>query len=125
MLSAMTTQEIAEELVALCSQGKFKDAITNLYADNIVSVEAAAPPGGTRETNGLQGVIGKADWWQANHDVHSASVGLPISAGAFFAVTFKLDVTFKPTGARHTMEEIAVYQTAGGKIVREEFFYAT
>ena len=44
-------------------------------------------------------------------------------AGAHFSVSYKMDVTFKPKNQRFTMEEIAVYKVADGKIVYEEFFY--
>jgi len=37
----MTTTEIAAQLVALCSEGRFLDAVKTLYADNVVSVEAS------------------------------------------------------------------------------------
>ena len=36
----------------------------------------------------------------------------------------KYDLTNKQSGQRFQMEEVAVYQVSGGKIVREEFFYA-
>ncbi len=44
-------------------------------------------------------------------------------AGSHFAVTFKMDFTFKPTSKRTEMEEIAIYKVVDGKIVYEEFFY--
>ena len=119
----MTTQEIANKLVELCSAGNFHEAIETLYSPEIVSVEAGAPPGGSREVTGLDAVRGKGKWWQENHEVHSTTVEGPLVAGDFFAVTFKLDVTFKPQSRRFVMEEIAVYKVADGKIVREEFFY--
>jgi hypothetical protein len=119
----MTTQEIANKLVALCSAGKFEEATNSLYADDIVSVEAGAPPGQSRETKGLAGVKAKGEWWVANHEVHSSKVEGPLVAGSHFAVTFKLDVTFKPESKRMTLEEIGVYKVANGKIVYEEFFY--
>ena len=59
-----------------------------------------------------------------NHEVHSSTVEGPLVAGSYFAVTFKLDVTFKPEGRRFTMDEIGVYKVANGKIVHEEFFYS-
>ena len=118
----MTTQEIANKVVELCSAGKFHEALV-LYSPNIVSVESSAPPGGTREVTGIDAVRGKGEWWTANHEVHSAKVEGPLVAGDIFAVTFKMDVTFKPENKRHTMEEIGVYHCADGKIVREEFFY--
>jgi len=119
----MSTQEVANKLVQLCSQGKFDEATNTLYAPDIVSVEAGAPPGQSRETKGLDAVKAKGEWWTANHEVHSANVEGPLVAGPQFAVSFKLDVTFKPQNRRFQMEELAVYEVANGKIVREEFFY--
>src|SRR5580658_9198436 len=120
----MTTQEVAETLVKLCSTGKFQEAIDSLYSPEIVSMEAGAPPGGSREAKGIAAVRAKGEWWVANHEVHGATVEGPLVAGSHFAVTFKMDVTFKPESKRFTMEEVAVYKVAGGKIVYEEFFYS-
>lgn len=122
-LIVMTTQEVANTLVKLCSQGKFDEATKTLYSSDIVSVEAGAPPGQSRETKGLDAVKAKGEWWAANHEVHSAKVEGPLVAGSHFAVTFKLDVTFKPQNKRFTMEEIAVYKVTDGKVAYEEFFY--
>ncbi len=120
---AMTTQGVANKLVELCSQGKFDEATKALYSPDIVSMEAGAPPGGSREAKGLPAVLAKGEWWVTNHDVHGVKVEGPIVAGSHFAVTFKIDVTFKPEKRRFTMEEVAVYKVADGKVVYEEFFY--
>jgi len=120
----MTTQEVAAELVKLCSEGKFAEATEALYSPDIVSMEAGAPPGQSRESKGIAAVRAKGEWWVANHEVHSSKVEGPLVAGSHFAVTFKLDVTFKPDKRRFQMEEIAVYKVANGKIIYEEFFYA-
>jgi hypothetical protein len=119
----MTTHEVAASLVKLCSQGKFEDAMKTLYSPDIVSMEAGAPPGASREAKGLAAVIAKGEWWSANHEVHSTTVEGPLVAGSHFAVTFKMDITFKPQSRRFTMEEVAVYKVVDGKIVYEEFFY--
>ncbi len=119
----MTTKDVADRLVKLCSQGKFEEATKTFYSPEIVSVEASAPPGQSRETKGLSAVIAKGEWWAANHEVHSAKVEGPLVAGSHFAVVFKLDVTFKPEGKRFQMEEVAVYKVADGHVVYEEFFY--
>ncbi len=119
----LTTQEVADTLVKLCSQGKFEEATKKLYSKDIVSVEAGAPPGQSRESKGIDAVMAKGEWWTNNHDVHSAKVEGPLVAGSHFSVVFKLDVTFKPQAKRFTMEEVAVYKVADGKIVYEEFFY--
>jgi ketosteroid isomerase-like protein len=120
----MTTQEVANKLVELCSQGKFMEAIRSLYAQDIVSVEAAPMPDGSREMTGLEAVIGKATWWEANHEVHSASTEGPLVAGSHFCVRFNMDVTHKPDGNRMNLDELAVYHVKDGKIAREEFFYS-
>src|SRR5216684_3572288 len=119
----MTIQEIANQLVKLCSAGEFQKASEALYSPDIVSVEAGAPPGQSREAKGMQAVKAKGEWWVANHEVHSTKVEGPLVAGSHFAVTFKLDVTFKPENRRFTMEEVGVYKVADGKVVYEEFFY--
>jgi ketosteroid isomerase-like protein len=120
----LTTQEVAEALIKFCSKGQFHEAIKELYSQDIVSMEAGAPPGGSRESKGLEAVMAKGQWWIDNHEVHSSTVEGPLVAGSHFAVTFKMDITFKPDSRRFTMEEIAVYKVAGGKIVYEEFFYS-
>jgi hypothetical protein len=55
-----------------------------------------------------------------NHDHRGPFVGEDK-----FAVYYNLDVTFKPTGKRTPMEEMALYEVKDGKIVREQFFYRT
>jgi len=120
----MTTQEVADKLVGLCSAGKLDEAMKTLYSPDIVSMEAGAPPGQSRESKGLAACLAKGEWWVANHEVHSAVVEGPLVAGAHFSVAFKFDVTFKPQSRRFVMEEIAVYKVADGKIVYEEFFYS-
>jgi hypothetical protein len=119
----MTTQEVANTLVKLCSQGKFEEATKTLYSPDIVSVEASAPPGESRESKGLAAVIAKGEWWATNHEVHSTIVEGPLVAGSHFAVVFKLDVTFKPQAKRFKLEEVGLYKVVDGKVAHEEFFY--
>jgi hypothetical protein len=120
----MNTQEVASRLVKLCSEGKFDEAMDTLYSPDIVSMEAGAPPGMSRESKGFAAVKAKGEWWTTNHEVHWVAVEGPLVAGSHFAVAFKLDVTFKPEAKRFTMEEVAVYKVVDGKVVYEEFFYS-
>jgi SnoaL-like domain len=119
----MTTKEVADKLVQLCREGKFQDAVDALYSPNIVSVEAMAPPGESRDLKGFDAVKKKTEDWVKTHEVHSSVVEGPLVAGSHFAVTFKLDVTNKPDSKRVYLEEIGIYKVADGKIVYEEFFY--
>ena len=119
----MSTLEIARQLVDLCRQGRNDEAVNTLFADNAVSVEAVAMPGGSAESRGLAAIRGKGEWWRANHEIHSATVTGPWPHGDRFVVGFQYDVTIKPTGQRMQMDEVGLFTIEGGKIVREEFFY--
>jgi len=121
----MSAAEIGKQLVAYCKAGENMTSIENLYAADVVSVEAAQPPsGGDRVTNGIDGVKAKNKWWVENHEVHSADVEGPYPHGDDrFAVRFKYDITNKPSGMRVKMDEVGVFTVADGKVVREEFYY--
>ena len=119
----MTTQEVANKLIEMCNKGEFEGAVEALYSKDIVSMEAGAPPGQSRETKGIAAVKGKGAWWASHHEVHSMKIEGPLDAGSLFAVTFKMDATFKPENKRFQMEEVAVYKVVDGKIAYEEFFY--
>ncbi|MEM0934807.1 MAG: nuclear transport factor 2 family protein [Pseudomonadota bacterium] len=120
----MTLKEIADALVEGCKTGGEAENLDKLYAADAVSVEAVAQGEMGRETAGLEGIKGKHAWWDSNFTIHSAEVGGPFLHGEDrFAVTFKIDAEEKATGQRMPMEEVAIYQVADGKIVREEFFY--
>ncbi len=120
----MSTLDIANKLVDLCRQGKSEEALSALYAEDAVSVEAVAMPGAPQEAKGLAAIKAKGEWWFTNHEVHSASVTGPWPHGNRFIVGFQFDVTNKPSGQRMKMDEVGLYTVENGKIVREEFFYA-
>ncbi len=119
-----TTAEVANDLVALCREGKFDDVIAKYYSENIVSIEAFAMEGMPARQEGIEAIKGKNQWWVENHDIHGVKVEGPLVGGDKFAVTFAIDATFKPSGQRMTMDEMAVYTVTDGKIVQEEFFYS-
>lgn len=121
----MTTLEIGKQLVELCRAGKNHEVQNQLYAQDIVSVEAFAPPGQSPESKGLAAIQAKSTWWRENHEVHKAEVEGPFPHGDRFAVVFKYDITRKAVNQRVQMNEVALYTVANGKITREEFFYAT
>lgn len=122
----MTLKEIGERLVDLVKQGKNLDAIYELYGKDIASIEAAdSPEGGGRVAKGVEAVKAKNEWWAENHEVHGAEVKGPYPHGEDrFCVIYSYEVTNKPSGQRFSMEEVALYTVADGKIVREEFFYS-
>ena len=120
----MSTEKIGSRLVELCKEGRNMDAINELYAEDIVSVEAAEGGGMPRTMEGIDAVRGKTEWWYANNEVHGGEVKGPFNHGDDeFAVFFAMDVTSKESGDRMNFEEVGVYTVKDGKIVREEFFY--
>ncbi|WP_281081167.1 nuclear transport factor 2 family protein [Variovorax sp. UC122_21] len=122
-MTTMDTMEIANTLVELCRQGAYEEALA-LYASDAVSVEAGGPPDMAREVRGIEAIRGKGEWWTSNHEVHGMIVAGPWPHDDRFIVGFRIDATFKTSGERFTMEEMALYTVEDGKIVREEFFYA-
>lgn len=117
----MTTQQIAERLVALCRDAKWETAQRELYADNAISIEPYATPGFDKETKGLAQIVEKGRRFSAGVEtLHSLEVSDPLVAGNAFACMMRMDVTMKGEG-RMNMAEICVYQVKDGKIVSEEF----
>ena len=127
MTTATTTATatIAEELVSFCRAGRNLDAINTLYSPDIVSVESMGNEQMPREQKGIDAIRKKNQWWSDNNEVHSANVDGPFVGEDKFAVYYNYDVTFKPTGKRDRMEEMALYTVKDGKVVREQFFYRT
>ncbi|NOQ72899.1 MAG: nuclear transport factor 2 family protein [Crocinitomix sp.] len=117
----MTTQDVANKLIALCRHGKMEQAVRELYAEEIISIEPKGTP--AQEVRGLQNVIKKGQQFnEMVESVHNYEISNPIIAENFFSCTMKMDLTFK--GApRSTIEEICVYQVIDGKIVQEQFFF--
>ena len=121
----MTTLEIGKQLVAFCQDQKGLDAVDALYGEKIVSIEAQGSDELPARMEGLEAVRGKNAWWYDNHEIHAESAVGPFCGHREdqFAVLFEMDVTFKPTGERQKMSEVALYTVAEGKIVQEEVLY--
>jgi ketosteroid isomerase-like protein len=117
-----TVQEIANDLVAMCKQGKFDESGEKYWADDVVSLEPM--PGDMARIEGKAGVRGKGEWWSANHEIHNVEVEGPYVHGDQFVVRFKMDVTPKD-GQRMSMDEVGLYTIRNGKIAEERFFYST
>lgn len=116
----MTVTEIAKDLVGLCQQGQFEEAMTRHYSNDILSVEAEGP---NPEARGMAAVKAKTQWWVENMTVHSMETLGPFVHGDRFVVEFKMDTTNKMSGERSQMDEVGVYTVRDGKIVEEYFFY--
>ena len=116
---------VGNRLVKYCKENNTAACLNELYSPGAVSVEAAAMPDtGSAESVGVEAIRQKHDWWYDTMDVHSGTVDGPYFHGDNrFSVIFEIDATNRETGERNQMKEVAIYTVAGGKIVREEFYY--
>ena len=122
VLAKPTTQDVANDLIAMWKAGQFDESGEKYWADDVVSYENM-PGNEMAEIRGKAGVRGKGEWWAANHEIHSVEVGGPYVNGDQFVVRFKMDLTPKG-GERTQMDEVGLYTVEAGKIVEESFFYA-
>lgn len=118
-----STTAIAQELVSLCRSGRNLDVVQRFYGPDIVSVESSGSEAMPAETRGIDAIYGKHKWWDENFEVHENRVNGPFVGENQFAVEFEFDTTFKPTGTRSRMKEMALYTVKNGKIVHEHFYY--
>lgn len=119
----MTLKEIADTLISANRNGAEAQLLTDHYAEDAVSVEAADYTGQGRETVGLDGIRGKHAWWNSMFETMSSTVEGPFLHGDDrFAVIFEVEAVERESGKSMPMREVAVYHVADGKIVREEFF---
>jgi predicted ester cyclase len=121
----MTTQTVAKRLVQLCNSAQSEQAVDELYASDIVTIEASGTPEMPARMHGIEAVRKKGEWWNANHEVHSMTAAGPFIGNRAdqFAVSFDIDLTPKG-GQRTRMSEIALYTVRGDKIVEEAFLYS-
>jgi ketosteroid isomerase-like protein len=115
---------VANRLVELGRSGQTAQGLDELYAPDVVSVEAAAMPGMPAAITGLDALRAKHAWWYGAFEVHGGEIDGPFLHGEDrFAVIYAMDATERATGKRTSMKEVGVYTVANGRIVREEFFY--
>ena len=119
----MNIQDIANNLVTWYNAGEI-DKITDLYSDKLVSIENDGE-GHMARVEGLEARKQKTEQWYNMVETHSMKASEPLVAANHFAINFKFDTTFKESGERMQMSEIAVYHVKDGKIVREQFWYGS
>jgi len=118
----MSTQEIAKSLASLCEKGQFEKAQKELFAEDVVSVEANEMPGFPREEHGLKAIIEKGHRWEKMvESTHGVKVSNPLIAGNSIAFSMEMDITMKGKG-RSKMNELCVYEVKDGKVISEHFF---
>lgn len=119
----MTTQEVAERLVALVAQGQYEAAQNELYHTDAISIEPEGAPG-AGVTKGLDAIKEKGKGWQTMvEEFHGGSVDGPLVSGNWFTIVAHMDITYKGM-PRMQDSEICLYNVVDGKVVSEQFFYS-
>lgn len=117
----MTTQQVADRLVAMVRGGQFDQCYDELFAQDAASHEPSFIPNGS--VVGLDNVKKKAEAWaQGVKQIHDLRVSAPVVGGSYFSVSMFIDVE-KTDGTREPGDEICVYKVVDGKITEERFFY--
>lgn len=117
----LDTQDVANRLVKLCGEGRFNEAVDELFADKAISIEPVFA--NLPVITGLQAIQQRGkEWEESVVENHGGYVDEPVVAGNHFAVVMGMDVTTKD-GKRSKMDEVCVYKVDNGKIVSQQFFY--
>ncbi len=122
------TLSIGKKLVEYCNQGKFREAITELYADDAKHVEAAPMgPEMPAENSGKEKLLQLNDMWEGSHEIHAMEMKGPFPhSNGNFAVWMSLDVTSSEgpmAGQRMQMEEVCLYTVKDKKISQVDFYW--
>lgn len=132
----MNALDVGKRLVELCSEGKNREAIEELYADSVDFHEAMDPAGmGDNLPDGMypngmltrEQVLKGNDWFFENHEIHGGTIDGPYPLGEQFICFMAIDCTAKVgpmAGQRMEMKEACLYDVKDGKITASRFFYA-
>ncbi len=118
----MTTKEVADQLVAMCREGKVEEAKTRFFTEATMSIE---PGEGLlpKESKGLQAIREKAALFISNVEAfYGSTISDPIVAGDYFFVYWETDLQMKGA-ARQVNRELCIYKVKDGMIESEQFFY--
>ncbi len=82
----MTTQEVANQLVELCRQGKIEEAQKELFAEDAESIEPNESMG-AKEVKGLNGILEKSKTFNSMlEEFHGSTISDPVVAGKYFSI---------------------------------------
>jgi ketosteroid isomerase-like protein len=118
--SDLPVREIAEKLVALCTERRFVEAVRTLYADDVECRENTAAP-----TRGLAAALENNEVWVADHDVQRFDIPNYYVDNDTIVVEMVSDFASKESGKHFHTEEIGVYKVRNGMIVSARFYYGT
>lgn len=120
--TVLTTQEVADQFLALAHEEKWFEIQDQLFSEDVRSIE----PNNSlylKNEEGKSRVRKKAeDFVSKIEEVHKLQTTSLIISGNHFAVGRIMDLTVKSYG-RVRIDEIMLYEVKDGQIVSEQFFY--
>ena len=114
----MDVEEIAEQLVRYCREGKYVEAITAFYAPNVRQFE-----NGVEVSGGRDAIEEACRGWVASRVVHQNDILGKYVADDAIILEMEYDVTPHDTKRRHQWREAAIYRVSGGEITEVRFYY--
>jgi ketosteroid isomerase-like protein len=117
------TRAVADAYVALCRQGRFDDAMEQLFSPDHVRVESLDMIDAPEEMHGLPAIRKRSREFAESNQVHGFTVDGPFVGDNRFAVRFAIDATLASTGERITTPKLDLYSVQGQRIVRSEVYY--
>ncbi len=114
--------EIGEAVASLLRSGTKDRDIWDAWWDGerITSIE-----GDGSTWTGRKALESKNEAWEAENEVTSFEIKGPFIGATGFALHFAVGLKNRKTGDAMNMTEVAVYTVENGKVVREEFMYAS
>lgn len=118
----MNTQEIANRFYELALTGNWEQIQNELFSSNAKSIEPQDAQG-LPSVSGLDKIKEKGKQWEAMiEENYGGSCSEPLVSTNHFTCVMSADVKMKGQD-RMKMDEVAVYEVKGGKIVSEQFFF--
>ena len=108
---------IAKRIVAVTTSHDDAGTLA-LYADNVESTEMGQPT-----TSGIDAIKQKFEMWRSMTTAASFTPRTVAVSGNTIVIEWKGMVTLAASGNTVEMNEVAVHEIAGGKIVRERYYY--
>jgi len=114
----MNTEEVATKLVEHCRTGEWMQAVNDLYAKDIVSVEPREMENMPSEMRGIDQVRGRRSGLRTVSRCTAQKVGGPFVARDTFVVQFDIDVTDKArtSGCKCRRWEFTRLKTARSRV---------
>jgi hypothetical protein len=118
-----TTAAVAEAYVSLCRQGEFDGAMERFFSPGHIRIEPMNGVGSPAEIRGLEAIRQNSRQFSSNHEIHRVEIDGPFVGADRFAVRFTMEVTFRRSGRRGTIQKMDLYAVQDGKVVRSEVYY--